>query len=114
YAYRLKQIDNDGTYEYSNEIKVDLGMLTEFSLKQNYPNPFNPTTTIQYNIPIISFVKISVYDILGKEIKQLVNELRNPGHHEIIFEAKELACGIYYYTIRTGEFTQSKKMILLK
>jgi hypothetical protein len=55
-----------------------------------------------------------VYDILGKEIKQLVNELRNPGHHEIIFDARELASGIYYYTIRTGEFTQSKKMILLK
>ncbi|PIP76731.1 MAG: hypothetical protein COW85_12630, partial [Ignavibacteria bacterium CG22_combo_CG10-13_8_21_14_all_37_15] len=81
---------------------------------QNYPNPFNPSTTISYDIPKTSFVKISVNDILGKGIKTLVNEQNNSGHYEIIFDAKELAAGIYYYTISAGEFKQSRKMILLK
>lgn len=85
-----------------------------FSLAQNYPNPFNPTTTIRYDIPKIGFVKISVYNILGKEIKTLVSEERNPGSYEVTFEANGLASGIYYYTIRTGDFTQSRKMILMK
>jgi len=85
-----------------------------FTLFQNYPNPFNPTTTIQYNIPKTGFVKISVYDILGKEIKTLVSEEKNPGSYEVEFEANGLASGIYYYTIRTGDFTQSRKMILMK
>ncbi len=87
---------------------------TKFDLSQNYPNPFNPTSTIKYDIPKTGFVNISVYDILGKEIKVLVNEEKNPGHYEIIFDAREVASGIYFYTIRTAEFTQSRKMILLK
>jgi len=85
-----------------------------FNLFQNYPNPFNPSSTIRFEIPKTSFVKISIYDILGNEIEKLVNEEKNSGQHEIIFDAKELASGIYYYTIRTGEFTQSRKMVLLR
>lgn len=85
-----------------------------FNLFQNYPNPFNPLSTIRFEIPRTSFVKISVINILGKEIKILVNEEKNPGQYEIIFDANELASGIYYYTIRTGEFTLSRKMILLR
>ena len=115
YAYRLKQIDNDGTFKYSETIEVLVSQIpNDFSLNQNYPNPFNPSTTISYDIPKTSFVKISVNDILGKEIKTLVNEQNNSGHYEIIFDAKELAAGIYYYTISAGEFKQSRKMILLK
>lgn len=86
----------------------------QFQIAQNYPNPFNPTTTIRYDLPKAGFVKISVYDILGREVKVLVNEEKTPGHYEIIFDAKNLASGIYFYTIRTAGFTQSKKMILMK
>ncbi|MCL4549721.1 MAG: SpaA isopeptide-forming pilin-related protein [Bacteroidetes bacterium] len=85
-----------------------------FLLEQNYPNPFNPTSTIRYEVPEMSFVNISVYDILGREIKVLVNEQKSPGHYQVIFDAKNLASGVYFYTIRTGNFTQSKKMILLR
>ncbi len=85
-----------------------------YNLFQNYPNPFNPSSTIRFEIPKTSFVKISVYNILGSEIENLVNEEKNPGQHEIIFDAKGLASGVYYYTIKTGEFTQSRKMVLLR
>ena len=115
YAYRLKQIDNDGTFKYSETIEVLVSQIpNDFSLNQNYPNPFNPSTTISYDIPKTSFVKISVYDILGKEIKVLVNEAKNPGYYETVFDARELAGGIYCFSIRAGDFTQNKKMLLLK
>lgn len=97
-----------------NESKNGNTLPKQFQLEQNYPNPFNPSSIIQYDIPKSSFVKISVYDILGREIRVLVNEEKSPGHYEIIFNANGLASGVYFYTIRTGEFTQIKKMILLK
>jgi len=112
--YRLKQIDFDGRFEYSNIVEVNVKTPASFTLNQNYPNPFNPTSTIRYDIPKIGFVNISVYDILGKEIRVLVNEEKSPGHYEIIFDAKELASGIYFYTIKAADFTQSKKMIVMK
>jgi len=83
-------------------------------LEQNYPNPFTSTTTIRYVIPQRSSVNISVYNFLGKEIRVLVNEQQDPGNHEVVFDAKGSAGGIYYYMIRTGNSTQSKKMILVK
>lgn len=86
----------------------------KFELLQSYPNPFNPTATIQYDIPNNSFVNINVYDMLGREVKVLVNEQKNPGRYQITFDASELSSGIYFYTIRTKDFTQSKKMILMK
>ena len=85
-----------------------------FILEQNYPNPFNSTSTIGYSIPKTSLVNIIVYDLYGKEIKVLVNEEKDPGHHEIVFDRKDFASGIYFYTLRTAGFTQSKKMIILK
>ena len=92
----------------------DESLPKEFSLSQNYPNPFNPTSTIRYDIPKISFVQISVYDVLGNKIKILVDEEKSPGHYEIVFDAKELSSGIYFYEIQTGEYLQSKKMIIMK
>lgn len=86
----------------------------EFALYQNYPNPFNPTSTIQYAIPQTGFVNISIYDILGEEIRVLVNEEKTPGNYEIIFDGKDLASGVYFYKIRTGEFSQIKKMVLMR
>ncbi len=85
-----------------------------FHLEQNYPNPFNPASKIRYQIPERSFVSIRVYDLLGKEIGLLTNEEKNPGIYEVIFDAKNLASGIYFYTIRAGNIIQSKKMILLR
>jgi len=87
---------------------------TAYALQQNYPNPFNPVSIIRYDIPKSSLVRISVYDILGEEIRSLVSEEKNPGTYEVTFDAKNLSSGIYFYTIRAGEFSQSRKMILMK
>ena len=86
----------------------------DFSLGQNYPNPFNPSTKIQFSIPRSSFVNLKVFDNMGKEIATLVNEDINIGNFEVDFDARELASGLYYYRISAGDFTETKKMILLK
>ncbi len=120
YSYRLKQIDLDGTFEYSKTIEVEVTTPLEFSLAQNYPNPFNPSTTIKYNIPsegtglALSAVTLKVYDVLGKEVATLVNEEKPAGNFEIEFDATHLSSGVYYYQLRTGEFVETKKMILLR
>ncbi|HRB41009.1 MAG TPA: T9SS type A sorting domain-containing protein, partial [Bacteroidia bacterium] len=127
FQYRLKQIDFDGTFEYSNVIEVEIVPPLKFSLEQNYPNPFNPVTTIKYTIPTppsssplakgrneVGFVTLKVYDVLGKEVATLVNEEKPSGHYEINFDASNLASGIYYYQLRAGEFVETKKMTLLK
>ena len=110
---------SSGVGTFCNSAAVDVDELgneipAEFSLNQNYPNPFNPTTTIKYEIPKNSFVKIIVYDLLGREINILLNEEKNSGIYEINFDAKDLSSGIYFYSIKAKEFYQSKKMILLK
>ncbi|MCU0342191.1 MAG: T9SS type A sorting domain-containing protein [Ignavibacterium sp.] len=114
YSYRLKQIDNDGQFEYSKTIEVDLGAPKKFELSQNYPNPFNPTTTIRFSLPEASTVKLTVFNILGQEIKTLVNEFKESGVHTINFDASELNSGIYIYKIEAGTYTQSRKMMLVK
>lgn len=111
--YRLKQRDYNGNFEYSGEIKVSITP-AEFELKQNYPNPFNPVTTIQYVLPLKDQVIIKVYDILGNEIETLVQQIQEPGYHQIIFDAGNLASGIYYYSISAGSYFEIKKMMLLK
>ena len=83
-------------------------------LKQNYPNPFNPTTTIRFAIPSTQFVTLNVYDILGNKVAELVNEDKEPGQYKVEFNANQLSSGIYYYTLRAGEFIETHKMILLK
>ncbi|MBI1932435.1 MAG: T9SS type A sorting domain-containing protein [Ignavibacteriales bacterium] len=79
---------------------------TEYKLDQNYPNPFNPTTKITYQLPEKSIVTLKVYDILGKEIVELVNETREAGNHEVIFNANNLSSGIYYYQIKANAFNK--------
>lgn len=86
----------------------------KFAIAQNYPNPFNPTTTIKYDVPSKSIVNISIYDILGRLVKVLVNEQVEPGHHQIVFNASNIASGVYFYNMRTDNFTVTKKMLLLK
>ncbi|MCB0748735.1 MAG: T9SS type A sorting domain-containing protein, partial [Ignavibacteriae bacterium] len=89
-------------------------VITEFRLEQNYPNPFNPSTEISFSLPERSFVSIKVYDILGKEITQLVNEEKSAGAYSVICDASKFATGIYFYTISAGKFIQTKKMTLIK
>jgi photosystem II stability/assembly factor-like uncharacterized protein len=85
-----------------------------FSLEQNYPNPFNPTSLIEFSLPKESFVKLSVYDALGREIDVLVNENRKPGIYQALFDGSDFNSGVYFYQLQAGEFTQTKKMILVK
>jgi hypothetical protein len=129
--YRLKQIDFDGQFEYSDIVEVNINGVQQFILEQNYPNPFNPETTIKYSVP--SGVETSypeesgqvmtslrVYDILGREIATLVNEAKLPGNYSIKFSIKEfdkekpLSNSIYFYKLQAGNFIQVKKMILMK
>jgi hypothetical protein len=85
-----------------------------YSLLQNYPNPFNPSTTIKYELPQSSEVRLSVYDMLGREVSVLVNERRNAGIHEVKFDGSNLASGVYFYRLQAGGFVQSKKIVLLR
>jgi hypothetical protein len=85
-----------------------------FTLKQNYPNPFNPTTSIQYQVSSISQVILKVYDVMGSEIAVLVNEEQPTGTYEVEFNAAELSSGIYFYKLQAGNFTETKKMLLMK
>ncbi|GAB4298753.1 MAG: hypothetical protein Kow0098_24490 [Ignavibacteriaceae bacterium] len=114
YQYRLKQIDFDGTFEYSNTIEVEVTAPTEFSLSQNYPNPFNPTTKIGFSLPVKSFVTIKIYDVLGNEISTLLNDVMDAGRHTLEFNASNLSSGVYMYQLITNEFIQTKKMIISK
>ncbi len=114
YLYRLKQIDYDGSYQYSNSINVSLINPLEFSLKQNYPNPFNPSTTISYSIASASDVNITVYNIIGKAITELVNSRQQAGTYNINFNAKDLSSGIYFAKISAGNFSKTIKMNLIK
>jgi len=118
YQYRLKQIDFNGSFEYSNVISVELDLPTKFTLEQNYPNPFNPSTIISYRLPVSSKVTLKVYDVLGREVVTLVDEYRPAGIYEVEFNPessiKNPASGIYFYQLKTGEFLETKKMILIK
>ena len=126
YNYRLKQIDFNGNFEYfylSNDLEV--GVPGEYELSQNYPNPFNPKTIINYSIPSnvkgqMSNVKLTVFDLVGKEIATLVNEKQNAGYYSIEFDASNLSSGIYFYKLEAGstgeagDFIETKRMMLLK
>lgn len=114
YNYRLKQIDNDGKYEYSKEVEVDLGKPTTFALNQNYPNPFNPSTSIQYSVAGSQYVSLKVFNVLGKEVAVLVNEKKESGTYTVDFTEANLSGGAYFYRLQAGDFVQTKKMILLK
>jgi flagellar hook assembly protein FlgD len=87
---------------------------TEYTLMQNYPNPFNPITTISYNLPKTSKVRLTIYNTLGQVVKQYIDEIKPAGHHTKVWDGSNLASGVYIYRIQAGEFQQIKKMILLK
>jgi hypothetical protein len=114
YLYRLKQIDFNGMYGYSDEIEVVVNAPDKFALNQNYPNPFNPNTSIEFQLQKESFVTLKVYNILGVEIATLVNEQKPAGVNKINFDASGLTSGLYIYKISAGGFEQTRKMLLLK
>lgn len=114
YTYRLMQKDFDGTFAYSQEVEVEINLPLDYSLDQNYPNPFNPTTIIRYAIPADDFVSIKLYDVLGNEVTTLVNEQKQAGRYEMLFNASNIASGVYYYQINSGSFTQTRKLVLMK
>lgn len=132
--YRLKQIDTDGQFEYYNAIaevnnnltglKEEL-LLSEFGLQQNYPNPFNPSTKINYTIPYnlengnhATLVSLKVFDMLGREITELVNEYKPAGSYEVQFNAallsEQMPSGLYFYKFTAGRYSETRKMMLLK
>ncbi len=122
--YRLKQIDFDGKFEYSEIITVEAGNYAsipkEFSLEQNYPNPFNPATTIKFSIPTVEtslqlHVTLKVYDVIGSEVATLVNEPLSAGNYEVNFNAGSLTSGVYFYRLKTSNgIVMTKKLMLLK
>ncbi len=117
--YRLKQIDFDGTFTYSDVIEVEVVLTpSEFVLYQNYPNPFNPSTKISWQSPVGSWQVLKVFDVLGNEVATLVDEYRVAGYHEIEFnissDIRELASGIYFYQLQAGSFIATKKMMVVR
>ena len=121
YFYRLKQIDFDGSYTYIDAIEVEVLNVDYYILLQNYPNPFNPTTTISYHIPRDGFVTLKIYDVLGNELRTLVNERKPAGRYEVKLDAGDsdgsgqvLASGIYIYRIQVNDYVSSKKMLMIK
>ncbi len=114
YYYRLKQIDRDGNLKHSPEIEVTIDKPAKYELSQNYPNPFNPSTTIRFDLPEVSYIKLTVYNTLGEEVKTLVSENKQPGYYEVTLNISELAGGVYFYRLQAGNFIQVRKMLFLK
>ena len=119
YSYRLKQIDYDGSFEYTNEVTVEVTTPSVFLLEQNYPNPFNPTTTIAFSLAIDSKVSLKIFNTLGQEVELLIDGNMSNGFHEVNFDASTYNSGVYFYRIDAQgidgqKFTQVRKMILTK
>ncbi|MBN8707268.1 MAG: VCBS repeat-containing protein [Bacteroidetes bacterium] len=112
--YRLRQIDLNGKESFSKVIEVQQEKPNEFSLSQNYPNPFNPHTTIPYSVAVTGKVKIVLFDILGRQVKTLLNEIKETGYYDLQVTTTGLASGVYYYKMEAGSFNAIKKMTILK
>ncbi|RMF59353.1 MAG: T9SS C-terminal target domain-containing protein [Calditrichaeota bacterium] len=103
------------TYEVATGINDEVGFSPEsFSLSQNYPNPFNPATTIRFQLPQSGFVSLKVYDLTGREVAVLVKEQKPAGTYQVSFDAGQLASGVYFYRLKSGEFQQTRKMLLVR
>jgi subtilisin family serine protease len=114
FRYRLKQIDTDGGYVYSNEISVTVDIPMIFMLSQNYPNPFNPSTIITFSLPKESRVRITVYNLLGEQVDELVNDKFDAGKHTIPFDANGITSGVYLYKMEVNNFVSTRKMLLMR
>jgi hypothetical protein len=118
YQYRLKMIDNDGTFQYSKIVETEVSRPKNFGLSQNYPNPFNPETIIRFEIPKASDVNISIYNIVGQKVATLINEFMDAGYYQRAFSSNlngiNLSSGTYFYVLKAGNVKMIKKMILMK
>jgi N-acetylneuraminic acid mutarotase len=114
YYYRLKQVDYNGSYEYSDVVEVDFRAFISFLLEQNYPNPFNPSTTIGFGLQEKCNIKITIMNSIGEEVAVLLNEEMDSGYHTVEFNASNLPSGVYFYQLRAGDYINTKKMLLLK
>ncbi len=115
YSYRLKQYDYNGAYTYYNLLgELEIGKSMQYILSQNHPNPFNPVTSINYYIPADGKVTLVVYNSLGQSVKVLVDEVKTSGSYSVQFNADNLSSGVYFYTLTSGNFTASKKLIIMK
>jgi hypothetical protein len=119
YFYKLKQIDFDGSFTYSDVAEVEVSLPIEFSLEQNYPNPFNPATTIEFSLPADAQVKISLYNLVGEKVAEVINKDYTAGNHKTEFNASQLTSGVYLYRIYAVDvsgkiYNSAKKMTLLK
>ncbi|MFO7445297.1 MAG: T9SS type A sorting domain-containing protein [Ignavibacteriaceae bacterium] len=121
YTYRVKAYKDTFETNYTNEATVILvgvggrnSIPEEYALSQNYPNPFNPATIIKFALPQAALTKITIYNLLGKEIQTLINEEIEAGYHEVSFDASSFPSGVYFYRIQSGNFIHTKKMILMK
>ncbi len=117
--FRLRQVDFDGSYEYSDVVEVESPVPEDFSISQNYPNPFNPSTIISFNVPADAKVKISVYNALGQKISDLTNRQYTAGRYDVTFNAGHLSSGLYFYNIEAkgnngASFITTRKMVLMK
>ena len=99
---------------YPSSVNEETSLPNQFSLEQNYPNPFNPVTSIHFTIGNRQFVRLKIYDLLGKETGNLVNDFCEAGNYDVNFDASDLASGIYLYKLQAGDFVQTKKMLLIK
>jgi hypothetical protein len=110
--YRLKQLDTDGGFEYSDvvEVKAELS----YKLSQNHPNPFNPTTQINFSIPEVAKVSITVFNALGQVVAELTNREYSIGNHSVEFNASNLTSGIYFYRLNSAKYSETRKMLLIK
>ncbi len=115
YVYRLKQIDRNGTFEYSKEIEVNvIDTPKEFTLGPNFPNPFNPVTVINYQLPAARHVSLKIIDILGNDIATLVNESKEIGAYSVQFNASKLSSGVYFAKLPSSGKSRIRKLLLLK
>ncbi len=119
-SYRLKQINNNGSYSYSNIVKVEALTVNDFAVYQNYPNPFNPITSIKFKTPVDSKVRLTITNSLGEEIESLLDEQQNPGIHEVVWDANKYSSGVYFANIKItsndgiAQLNKTIKMILNK
>ncbi len=115
YFYRLADVSTNGVVTYHEAIGINMsGIILKFKLQQNYPNPFNPLTTISYSIPKDDLVNLKIYNLLGQELAVLVNEFQKAGIYSVNFNARELASGFYFYTLKTGNLTATRRMLLIE
>ncbi len=114
YSYRLKMVDLDGTFTYSDEQAVTIGLPREFSLSQNYPNPFNPSTKIEFSVPSDGRVQLKVYSLTGALVKTIMDEHKAAGYYSIDFNASQVPSGVYFYELSGGGHQIVKKMMILK